>query len=77
MDTFAPRGVTGLRDYYKSDYCKVGKVLESFEALIENAQFKYIFLSYNNEGLMSQKEVQKVTEQCGNYDLATKKYQRF
>ncbi|HAT64734.1 MAG TPA: modification methylase [Flavobacteriaceae bacterium] len=77
MDTFAPRGVTGLRDYYKSDYCKVGKVLESFEALIENAQFKYIFLSYNNEGLMSQKEVQKVMEQFGNYDLATKKYQRF
>lgn len=77
MDTFAPRGVTGLRDYYKSDYCKVGKVLESFETLMEKAQFKYVFLSYNNEGLMSQKEVQKVMEQFGSYDLATKKYQRF
>ncbi len=77
MDTFAPRGVTGLREYYKSDYCKAGKVLDSFRELIENAQFKFIFLSYNNEGLMSQKEVQKVMEQFGNYDLATKKYQRF
>ena len=77
MDTFAPRGVTGLRDYFKSDYCKVGKVLHSFEELIQNAKFKYIFLSYNNEGLMSQKEVQKVMEQFGNYDLVTKNYQRF
>ncbi|MEZ4857314.1 MAG: DNA adenine methylase [Flavobacteriaceae bacterium] len=77
MDTFAPKGVTGLRDYYKSDYCSTGKVLESFTELIKHAQFKYIFLSYNNEGLMSQKEVQRVMEQFGHYDVATKNYQRF
>lgn len=77
MDTFAPRGVTGLREYYKSNYCKVGKVLQSFTELIGKAQFNYIFLSYNNEGLMTQKEVQRVMEQFGNYDLVTKNYQRF
>src|SRR5690606_16905316 len=61
-DTFVPKGKTGLRDYYKSDWCKTGEVLKSFGELIENAQFPYIFLSYNNEGLMGQKEVQTVME---------------
>ena len=77
MDTFVPRGVTGLRDYYKSNYCKAPKVLESFKELIEKAQFKHIFLSYNNEGLMSQKQVQNIMKQYGNYELITKSYQRF
>jgi adenine-specific DNA-methyltransferase len=76
-DTFVPKGKTGLRDYYKSDWCKKGEVLKSFEELIENAQFPYIFLSYNNEGLMGQKEVQAVMERLGKYTLKTKKYQRF
>lgn len=76
-DTFVPKGKTGLRDYYKSDWCKTGEVLKSFAELIENAQFPYIFLSYNNEGLMGQKEVQKVMERFGKYTLKTKKYQRF
>lgn len=76
-DTFVPKGKTGLREYYKSDWCRTGEVLKSFEELIENAQFPYIFLSYNNEGLMSQKEVQTVMERFGKYTLKTKKYQRF
>ncbi len=76
-DTFVPKGKTGLREYYKSDWCKTGEVLKSFEELIENAQFKYIFLSYNNEGLMSKKEVQTVMERFGKYSLKTKEYQRF
>ncbi len=76
-DTFVPKGKTGLRDYYKSDWCRTGEVLKSFGELIENAQFPYIFLSYNNEGLMSQKEVQTVMERFGKYSLKTKKYQRF
>jgi adenine-specific DNA-methyltransferase len=76
-DTFVPKGKTGLRDYYKSDWCRTGEVLKSFGELIEKAQFPYIFLSYNNEGLMSQKEVQTVMESFGKYTLKTKKYQRF
>ena len=76
-DTFVPKGKTGLRDYYKSDWCRTGEVLKSFGELIENAQFPYILLSYNNEGLMGQKEVQAVMERFGKYSLKTKKYQRF
>ncbi len=76
-DTFVPKGKTGLRDYYKSDYCSKIKVLETFEDLIANANFKYIFLSYNNEGLMSQIEVETIMKRYGNYSVATTKYQRF
>ncbi|HET8803929.1 MAG TPA: DNA adenine methylase [Aequorivita sp.] len=76
-DTFVPKGKTGLREYYKSDWCRTGEVLKSFGELIENAQFPYIFLSYNNEGLMGQKEVKAVMERFGKYTLKTKKYQRF
>ena len=76
-DTFVPKGKTGLREYYKSNYCKRGEVLKSFTEVIEKAQFKYIFLSYNNEGLMSQNNVKEVMERFGKYDIATTKYQRF
>jgi len=76
-DTFVPRGKTGLREYYKSDYCKKGEVLQSFTNLIENAQFKYIFLSYNNEGLMSREDVETIMKRFGKYNLETKAYQRF
>lgn len=76
-DTFVPKGKTGLRDYYKSDWCRTGEVLKSFGELIKNAQFPYIFLSYNNEGLMSPKEVQTIMERYGKYTLKIKKYQRF
>ncbi len=76
-DTFVPKGVTGLRDYYKSDYCKKNVVLQSFTELLRNAQFKYIFLSYNNEGLMSSDIVEETMKKFGKYSLATTKYQRF
>lgn len=76
-DTFVPRGKTGLRDYYKSDWCRKNKVLDSFEELIASADFEYVFLSYNNEGLMREDEVRTVMEQYGNYQLRKKRYRRF
>lgn len=76
-DKFVPKGKTGLRDYYCSDYCKKSTVLRSFEALIKNAKFKHIFLSYNNEGLMSADELRTTMQKYGKYDLTTTKYQRF
>lgn len=53
-DVFIPKGKTGLRDYNRSNYCSKISVAKSFEDLIKNAQFKYTFLSYNNEGLMKE-----------------------
>ena len=76
-DEFIPNGKTGLRSYERSLYCQKPKVAETFEHLIKNADFKYIFLSYNNEGLMNKSEVEKIMKKFGKYDLATTEYQRF
>ncbi len=76
-DNFIPKGKTGLREYNKSKYCSKKTVAESFEELIANADFRYIFLSYNNEGLMTAKEVKEIMSKYGNYTLAVKDYQRF
>ncbi|MDP1675950.1 MAG: DNA adenine methylase [Bacteroidota bacterium] len=76
-DSFTPNGKTGLRTYYRSPYCQRAKVAGVFEDLIQNAKFKYIFLSYNNEGLLSEKTIQKIMSKYGSYSLRKKKYQRF
>ena len=76
-DDFLPKGKTGLPKYQKSKYCSKNYVLNEFESLIKNADFKFIFLSYNNEGLMSVDEVKKIMSKYGKYDIATTDYQRF
>ncbi len=76
-DDFIPKGKTGLREYNRSSYCKKNEVHRSFEELIKNAKFKYIFLSYNNEGLMSEEDVKNIMSKFGKYNLITKEYKRF
>jgi len=74
---FIPKGTTGLPNYNRSDYCVKRKVKLQFEKLIENANFKYIFLSYNNEGLMSIGEIKNIMQRHGEYSVVKKEYQRF
>lgn len=78
-DTPKLRGVTGLRDetYQKSKYCSKRIVIDIFEDLIKNADFKYIILSYNNEGLMDLKTIKDIMSKYGEYDFFTKEYRRF
>ena len=76
-DRFTPKGKTGLRVYSKSAFCKKKEVEKSFDDLIKNANFKYIFLSYNNEGIMSSETIKKILSNYGKYDLLTTEYQRF
>lgn len=72
-------GKTGLRDYseQKSLYCSRAKVKQAFADLIERADAKYIFLSYNNEGLLSVDDVKEIMGRRGKYGLFTKEYNRF
>lgn len=73
------RGVTGLRDYtdQKSLYCSKRTVAQALEDLISNAKFKYIFLSYNNEGLMSLDAIKEIMSKYGKYTCYTTEYHRF
>lgn len=74
---FEPQGKTGLRPYVRSKWCQRNEVSGVFEDLIRNATFKHIFLSYNNEGLMSVEEVRRIMEKYGRYELVQTGYQRF
>ena len=74
---FEPKGKTGLRDYMRSLYCGKKSVMPSFESLIKDAKFKYIILSYNNEGLMSLNDIATIMSKYGNYDVVYREYQRF
>lgn len=73
------KGKTGLRNYdkQKSDYCSRKKIAKEFNDLIRNAQFNFIFLSYNNEGLMSVDTIQEIMSQYGEYHSFTQTYKRF
>ncbi|MCW9699540.1 DNA adenine methylase [Avibacterium sp. 20-129] len=74
---FQPKGKTGLRDYVRSKYCSRSNVEDEFERLIQSAKFKYIFLSYNNEGLMSLEQIKQIMSKYGRYDCFSIDYQRF
>ena len=72
-------GKTGLRDYngQKSRYCSAKTVVSTFDELLSNADFKYIFLSYNNEGLMSMDTIRGIMSKYGKYEIFTKEHHRF
>lgn len=76
-DRFVPKGKTGMREYARSKYCRKSDVVNEFEELIKNANFKYIFLSYNNEGLMDANTIKDIMDKYGSYRVERKEYQRF
>lgn len=76
-DDFIPQGKTGLRAYEKSAWCKKNLVFDALEDLIKNADFKFIFLSYNDEGLLSLVQIKQIFEKYGKYDFESQIYQRF
>lgn len=76
-DNFTPKGKTGLRDYTRSNWCKKAKVYDELDELIKNANFKYIFLSYNDEGLLGFNDIKNIFSKYGKYSYVSKDYQRF
>lgn len=73
------KGKTGLRDYskQKSLFCSPRTVVEAFDDILRNADFDYIFLSYNNEGLMPFDVIQHTMEKYGEYQRFEQEYRRF
>jgi len=76
------KGITGIREDSEgsSDYCKKSKVGSSFHNLIENADFKFIVVSYSTDGIMAEDEIAATLEKFGNKSsLSVKKipYRRY
>ncbi|MDR0521360.1 MAG: DNA adenine methylase [Planctomycetaceae bacterium] len=77
-DSPSIHGKTGLRDEeIRSAYCLRSSVKQAFTDLIMNADAKYIFVSYNNEGIMPLDDIQNILGKRGEYGCFTKQYRRF
>lgn len=72
-------GKTGMRPYesQKSLYCKRDNAREAFKDLIENADTKYMLLSYNDEGLMTEDEIMGTLSQRGKVKIFEKEHKRY
>ena len=69
---------TGIReDTFNSNYSLKEKAKIALENLICNANFKYIFLSYNNEGILSLNDIKEIMNKYGKYEYFTKEYQKY
>jgi adenine-specific DNA-methyltransferase len=76
--TLELKGKAGvIADYFKSPFCKKTEVVQSFDRLIEDLDAAHIFVSYNNEGLLTQKEMTAIFEKHGHVTLHTKEYKKF
>ncbi len=72
------KGKTGLiENYNKSKFCQKGNVYDEFNKLITNLKTKYILISYNNEGILSYSDLQKILSRKGKLKTYRLKYKKF
>ena len=71
------KGVTGMRDYPKSDYCRSSSAQKGMERLIRTARAQHILVSYNDEGVMHLAEIQELLSLRGEPQLFQTNYNRF
>jgi adenine-specific DNA-methyltransferase len=71
------KGVTGMREYAKSEYCRTDAAKQAMEQLIRTARTKHIFVSYNDEGVMKLSEIQQLLRLRGTPQLFQTNYNRF
>ena len=73
------KGKTGVRvdTSKKSAYCSKSLVINAFEDIIKNANFKYILLSYNDEGIIPFEKIQAIMSKYGEYKVYETNHKRF
>jgi adenine-specific DNA-methyltransferase len=79
LDKEGKESKTGLpSDYNKSPYSTKAGVKKAFEDLISKSSgFKWVFLSYNDEGLLSLDEIKDIFEKHGKYYLTNTAHLRY
>lgn len=63
----AIKGVTGVRDDPDmiSNFCKKRNVEDAFRQLLNAIDSQYVFVSYNNEGLLTTEQLSEIVRECG------------
>ncbi|MBV6881533.1 DNA adenine methylase [Epilithonimonas ginsengisoli] len=74
---FQPKGKTGIRSYETSKFCLKKEADKALLEILNSADFKHIFLSYNNEGFISQSRIKEMMTALGHYECSSLKYPRF
>lgn len=74
---FQPKGITGLRSYKTSRFCLRKEAEKALFELIKEADFKYIFLSYNNEGFIPPFRIKEMMRGLGHYQCSSIRYPKF
>ncbi len=80
LESFEPRGATGLRaaSENRSDFCMRSRARGAFDRLLANVKSRFVLFSYNDEGLLSQRQlVQLFEKHYREVDFRRLKYQRF
>lgn len=73
------KGVTGLRAYKKekSQFCNRKTAIEALSSIAQRAKYKHLVFSYNDEGIMSHKDLTTALSAKGNVEKHEVKYRRF
>lgn len=71
------KGVTGMREYARSLYCRQESAAETLANLVGKARTRHILMSYNDEGVLSLDEVRRILGSRGRVTRFTEKYGRF
>jgi len=72
-------GITGMRDYkqQKSSFCNKSTALRDLDKIAKIAKYKYLLLSYNNEGIMPQEDIVSILKKYGSVKVVEFEYARF
>ena len=65
------------RDHLKSDYSRVSGAHKAFAELIGKLQCQHIFLSYNSEGIIPDKDIIAILKARGKVEIFEKQYPIF
>lgn len=72
------KGKTGIRcDGTTSKFNIKNEAINALEDIIKNAKFKYIFLSYNDEGIMNIDDIENIMRKYGTYKRYEKNHKRY
>ncbi len=73
------KGVGGLRDYsnQKSKFCNAQTAIQELDKIAKYGKYKYLVLSYNNEGIMQKDNILATLRRYGKVELVEFDHLRF
>jgi adenine-specific DNA-methyltransferase len=74
-----PRGLSGLRDWWPeySDFCSKRKIAGAFGATLENHSFQKIYVSYSEDGIISESQMLGILSDFGKVHVHKFPHKRF